>query len=124
MNEGTQKPFFVSALLAYGLYLAVTVASNVIASIWYDERFPGSDQGILGFAISWLPSLLFFGTSLIFWRMSKFALAMLLVMDAMSGFFVYSSENKAEAIQNLTFVGGSLGYTVYAIWLYRLGKLK
>jgi hypothetical protein len=124
MSEGFQKPFFVSALLAYSLYLALSIVSNAIASAWYDEEFLSSDLGALGFVISWSPSFLIFVTSLTLWRMSKFAVLLLFVLDAMSAYFLYSSENKAEAVQNLMFAGGSLGYTAYAAWLYRLGKLS
>jgi pilus assembly protein TadC len=123
MNEGIEKPFFVSALLAYGLYLAVSIVSNAIAFMWFGDGYPGSDLGALGFVISWFPSFLILVTSLTLWRMSKYAVLLLFVLDAMAAYFVYSNENSTEAIQNLMFAGGSLGYTGYALQLHRLGKL-
>jgi hypothetical protein len=121
VSKAIEKPFFVSAFLAYGLYLAVTVVSNLLASVWFG--FSGVEQGPLGFAISWFPSLLILGASLTFWKMSKFVVPLLLVIDVMLAYFLYLNEDKAEAIQNLTAFGASLGYTAYAAWLFRLGKL-
>jgi hypothetical protein len=121
VSKAVEKPFFVHAFLAYGLYLAVTVVSNLLASVWFG--FSSMEQGPLGFAILWFPSLLILGASLTFWKMSKLVVPLLLVIDVMLAYFLYLNEDKAEAIQNLTALGASLGYTAYAAWLFRLGKL-